>query len=359
MRNSSRVISCMVGPHNEVDQVVETRVALLGNRKRILAPNVLGATGWEVLKERDDVEAVAFENTISATDFNAVLRSHGEVNGVILGLTRFGEAECDSSHGLQVVARIGVGYDTVDVPALTRRGIPLMVVGTANSPTVAEQAMYMMLALAKRGAELHAMVLDGRWNQRFSSVPVDLFGKTVLIVGFGRIGTRSARRCLGLEMTVLVYDPYVAAETVRAAGCEPVADLDAALPSADFVTIHCPKTPETIGMFGASRLARMKPTAYLVNTARGGIIDEPALHAALVGGQIAGAGLDVFDLEPTPLDNPLLKLPNVIAAPHMAGVTRESVDRMAAQAARNVLSVIDGRPIRENVINRSVLGGAA
>ncbi len=334
-------------------------MALLGNRKRILLPHVLGAPGWEVLKERDDVEAVGFENTISAADFNAVLRAQGDVNGVILGLTRFGEAECDSANGLQVVARIGVGYDSVDVAALTRRGIPLMVVGTANSPTVAEQAMFMMLSLAKRGAELHAMVRDGRWNERFSAVPVDLLNKTVLIVGFGRIGTRTARRCLGLEMKVIVYDPYVAPEAVRAAGCEPVADLDAALPSADFVTIHCPKTPETIGMFGAARLARMKPTAYLVNTARGGIIDEPALHAALVGGRLAGAGLDVFDSEPTEPDNPLLTLPNVIMAPHMAGVTRESVDRMAIQAVRNVLSVLDGRTIRENVVNQSVLGGIA
>ena len=343
----------------KLDQAVETRVALLGNRKRILVPHVLGAAGWEVLKEREDVEAVAFENIISAADFNAVLRSQEAVNGVILGLTRFGESECDSARGLQVVARIGVGYDSVDVPALSRRGIPLMVVGTANSPTVAEQAMFMMLALAKRGVELQNMVRDNRWQERFRTVPVDLLGKTVLIVGFGRIGTRTARRCLGMEMTVLVYDPYVAAETVRTAGCEPVADLDAALPSTDFVTIHCPKTPETIGMFGASRLARMKPTAYLVNTARGGIIDEPALHAALVGGQIAGAGLDVFDLEPPSPDNPLLKLPNVVSAPHMAGVTRESIDRMARQAVRNVLSVLDGRPIRENVINQDVLGGAA
>ena len=114
-----------------------------------------------------------------------------------------------------------------------------------------------------------------------SAVPVDLFGKTVLIVGFGRIGTRSAKRCQAMEMKVLVYDPYKPAADIKAAGCEAVTDLDAALPRADFVTIHCPKTPETVGMFNAARLARMKPTAYLVNTARGGIIDEPALHTAL------------------------------------------------------------------------------
>ena len=155
--------------------------------------------------------------------------------------------------------------------------------------------MFMMMALAKRGAELHAMVKDNQWNKRLEAVPFDLYGKTVLVVGFGRIGTRSAKRCQAMEMNVLIYDPYVPAANIKAAGCEPVADLDAALPRADFVTIHCPKTPETVGMFNAARLARLKPTAYLVNTARGGIIDEPALHAALTGRKLAGAGLDVFD----------------------------------------------------------------
>jgi D-3-phosphoglycerate dehydrogenase len=327
-----------------------------GNKKRVLVPHVLAPAALELLRARDDVETEIFPNGISSDDFRELLRSREGVDGIVIGLTRFGETECQVTSSLRVVARIGVGYDTVDIPALSKRGIPLMVVGTANSPSVAEQALYFMFALAKRGPELHAMVRDGRWHGRTGALPVDLMDKTLLIVGFGRIGTRTAKRCLALEMKVQVYDPYVPASTVTAAGCEPVADLDAALPQADFVSIHCPKTPETIGMFGSARLARMKPSAYLINTARGGIIDEAALHAALTERRLAGAGLDVFDAEPTPADNPLLKLTNVIAAPHMAGVTRESVDRMGAQAVRNVLSVLDGHPIRENVINQDVLG---
>src|SRR6266581_1605452 len=326
------------------------------NKKRLLVPNILGAGGVEVLKSREDVETVPFPTTISQPDFNALLRADGEVNGVILGLTRFGDTEAGNAQGLQVVARIGVGYDTVDVPALTRHRVPLMVVGTANSPSVAEQAMHFMLALARRGADAHAMVRENRWGERLAAVGVDLLGKTLLIVGFGRIGTRVAKRCLAMEMDVLVYDPYVKAEDIRAAGCEPVKDLDAVLPRADFVTIHCPKTAETTGLFAAAQLKRMKPTAYLVNTARGGIVDEMALHAALTGGVIAGAGLDVYDREPPDPDNPLLKLDTVISAPHMAGVTRESVDRMGVQAVNNVLSVFDGRPIRENAINPEVFG---
>jgi D-3-phosphoglycerate dehydrogenase len=257
---------------------------------------------------------------------------------------------------MKVVTRIGVGYDAVDVPALSRRKIPLMVAGSANSPSVAEQAMFMMLTLAKRAVEMHSIVKDGKWAARLGMLPYDLFGKTVLIVGFGRIGTRTAKRCLAMEMNVLVYDPYKSAAEIRAAGWEPVSDLDAALPRADFVSIHCPKTPETVGMFNAARLKRMKPAAYLINTARGGIIDEPALYDALVSGKLAGAGLDVFEQEPPPSGHQLFALANVIMAPHVAGVTREAVDRMSEQTARNILSALDGEPIRQNVINQDVLG---
>src|SRR5947209_17452889 len=132
-----------------------------------------------------------------------------------------------------------------------------------------------------------------------------------------------------MDMNVLVYDPYVPAATIKAAGCEPVADLDAALPRVDVVCIHCPKTPETVGMFNAARFAKMKPSAYIINTARGGIIDEKALHATLSAGKLAGAGIDVFDAEPTPADNPRLKLPNTLVSAHMAGVTVASMDRLA------------------------------
>jgi D-3-phosphoglycerate dehydrogenase len=230
-----------------------------------------------------------------------------------------------------------------------------MVVGIANSPSVAEQALFMMLMLAKRANELHALVKDGQWSTRLGKLPYDLFGKTVLIIGFGRIGTRTAKRCLAMEMNVLVYDPYLPAAEIRNAGYEAVADLDAALPRADFVSIHCPKTPETVGMFNAARLKRMKPQAYLINTARGGIIEEAALYDALTSGQLAGAGLDVFAQEPPPVPNPLFELPNVIIAPHVAGVTWEAVDRMSEQTARNILSALDGAPIRQNVINQDVL----
>src|SRR5580704_183169 len=326
------------------------------NKKKIFVTQTMSPGARALLNQRDDVELVEFPNMISATDFEAMLKQHAPVHGVALGATRFGEPELEASKDMKVVTRIGVGYDAVDVPALSRRNVPLMVAGTANSPSVAEQALFMMLTLAKRAAEMHALVKDGTWAQRLGKLPYDLFGKTVLIVGFGRIGTRTAKRCLAMEMNVEVYDPYKAATEIKAAGCEPVGDLDAALPRADFVSIHCPKTPETVGMFNAARLARMKPSAYLINTARGGIVVEAALYDALVSGKLAGAGLDVFEQEPPSSGHSLFELPNIIIAPHVAGVTREAVDRMSEQTARNILSALDGEPIRQNVINQDVLG---
>jgi D-3-phosphoglycerate dehydrogenase / 2-oxoglutarate reductase len=326
------------------------------NKKKIFITESFSQSGRALLQERDDLDLVEFSNMISAGDFAAKLREHAPVHGVALGGTSFGETELEASGDMKVVTRIGVGFDAVDVPALSRRKVPLMVAGTANSPSVAEQAMFMMLTLAKRAVEMHSIVKDNKWAARLGMLPYDLYGKTVLIVGFGRIGTRTAKRCLAMEMNVLIYDPYKPAAEVKAAGCEPVADLDAALPRADFVSIHCPKNPETVGMFNAARLARMKATAYLVNTARGGIIDEKALYDALVSGKLAGAGLDVFEQEPPPAGHSLFALPNVIMAPHMAGVTREAVDRMSEQTARNILSALDGQPLRQNVINQDVLG---
>ncbi|MEJ0018351.1 MAG: hydroxyacid dehydrogenase [Acetobacteraceae bacterium] len=325
---------------------------MASNRKKVMLPHTMGESGVSLIKARDDIETVIYPADIGQAEFLPML---ADVSGIALSGTPYRQAAMDASPVMEVVARIGVGYDAVEVPALTARRVPLMVAGTANSTSVAEHAFHMMMALAKRNVALDAMVRNGAWADRHGGLPMEMSGKTVLIVGFGRIGIRQARRCLGFDMTVLIYDPYVPAATIAAAGCEPVTDLDAALPRADFVSIHCPKNPETIGLFNAARFARMKRGALIVNTARGGIIDEPALYDALTSGHIAGAGLDVFDLEPTPVNNTLLQLDTVIASPHMAGVTTESVAAMARVTAENILSVLDGRPNRDNAINREVL----
>ena len=322
------------------------------NRKKIMVPTTMSKAGWALIEARDDVEGVEFVPTIPKAEFHRALE---EASGICLGVQPFSDPELDAAPGLQVVSRIGVGYDAVDVPALTRRKVPLMIGGTANSVSVAEAGVFLTMSLARKGAAMNALVREGRWHDRYKDMPLDLYGKTVLIVGFGKIGTRSARRFAAMETKVLIHDPYIYSETIRGSGYEPVQDLDEGVARADFVTIHCPKTPETVGLFDAGRIARMKRTAYLVNTARGGIVDEKALYDALKAGRIAGAALDVFVEEPTPQDNPLLTLPNFIAAPHVAGVTKEAVDRMGIVAVENILSVIDGKPNRENTVNKEVL----
>src|ERR1044072_2520925 len=227
------------------------------NKKKVMLPQTMAKAGWDVLIGRDDIEAVGYDPYISMPDLQAALK---DTDGIALSLTPLKAPEIAVAPRLRVAARIGVGYDAVEIPALTARGIPLMVVGTANSVSVAEHAIFMMYALAKKVMFQDAAVRDNRWQDRWKDVPVDLAEKTILIIGFGRIGTRTARRCLAMDMTVLIYDPYVPAATSKAAGCEAVTDLEAALPRADVVCIHCPKTPETVSMFNASRLARMKPT---------------------------------------------------------------------------------------------------
>jgi D-3-phosphoglycerate dehydrogenase len=321
------------------------------NKRKVMLPHTMGEQGLDIVRARGDIETVIYPAGINQTD---LLPQLADSAGIALSGTPFKKPETDAAPAIQVVARIGVGYDAVDVPALTARRVPLMVAGTANSVSVAEQAFHLMIALAKQNRRLDSLVRESRWTDRHHDLPIELAGKTVLIIGFGRIGTRSARRCLGFDMSVLVFDPFIDQAKITAAGCEAVADLDAALPRADFVSIHCPKTPTTVDLLDAARLARMKPNAFLVNTARGGIVNEPALYGALTSGRLGGAGLDVFDMEPTPLDNKLLSLGNVIASPHMAGVTVEAVQAMAVVTARNILGVLDGDPARDNTINPEV-----
>jgi D-3-phosphoglycerate dehydrogenase / 2-oxoglutarate reductase len=325
------------------------------NRKTILIVKTMADAGQAVLRARPDIRLLPFPIDTTRAALLDLIKAEPRIDGMILGVQKIGPDEIAAAKGLAVVARIGVGYDAIDVPALTTAGIPLMITGEANSPSVAEKAVYFMLALAKRGPHMDALVKGNRWMDRLKDMPADLYAKSVLVVGFGRIGTRTVKRCLAMEMRVLVSDPHVDAAAIRAAGAEPVTSLAAALPTVDFVTIHCPKTRETTGLFGAVELAAMKPTAYLINTARGGIVDEAALADALTHKRIAGAGLDVLLEEPPPATHPLLAFANVLTAPHMAGVTREAFDRMAVQAARNVLSVVDGATVRANVVNAEVL----
>jgi D-3-phosphoglycerate dehydrogenase / 2-oxoglutarate reductase len=247
---------------------------------------------------------------------------------------------------LLCVSTSGAGYDTVDVDACTEAGIIVVNQAGMNAGAVAEHALGMMLSLSKRIAECDRRLRRDRGYSREDLMGRDISGKVLGIVGIGHIGTRVAHLANAFGMTVLAYDPYVAAEEIVRRGAQPVT-FDMLLAQSDFVSVHCPRTAETLGMIDAAAIGRMKNRAMLVTTARGGIVDEAALLAALTSGHLSGAGVDVWDQEPPPLEHPLLTLDNVIATYHTAGVTVEARRNMAAQAAEQVVSLLKGgRPPR-------------
>ena len=320
-------------------------------KKRIMVQMPLSDGIQSVLAGRDDVEAVRFTELSE----NNILQHVGEYDAAIMGVAPFTERIIGMADKMQIVSRHGVGYDAIDVPALTKDGIPLSVVGIANSVTVAEHALFFMLALAKRAVLYDREVRKGNWDIRYDAPAYDLDGKKVLILGYGRIGRRLAPMVKAMGMDVHVHDPYVIQDALVTAGVTPVEDWRAALPEMDFLSVNCPKNEDTNGMIGTAELASMKPTAYVVNTARGNIIEEKALYQALKNNVIAGAGIDPFVVEPATPNEPLFELDNIIVSPHSAGVTKESLFRMGAVAAQNVLDCFNGKLNPDNVINKEVL----
>jgi len=260
---------------------------------------------------------------------------------------------------LRVVSRHGVGVDNLPLEALTARGIPVTIVGPVNAVSVAEQVMAFLLALAKRTLAHDAAVRGGDWGMRDATAAVELAGRRLMLLGLGRIGREVARRARAFDMEVLAYDPALEAEAILALGCTPLADWRAALGSVDALSLHLPLTAATRNLIGAAELAAMKPTAWLVNAARGGIVDEAALAAALAGPmRQGGAGLDCFRDEPPLADDPLLGLPNVVLSPHSAALTAEAARRMGVVAAENVLAGLAGRLDPALVVNRRQLQDA-
>ncbi|NNG04939.1 MAG: hydroxyacid dehydrogenase [Inquilinus sp.] len=317
----------------------------------ILLTGRIHPAGMALLEARGDVTLESIDDPTEA-EFVARLP---EADALIVRTAILPPSAVAATTRLKVVSRHGVGYDNVPVDALTARRIPLTVVGNVNAVTVAEHAMFFILALAKRCRSYDRAVRDGGWAIRDSFAATELDGKTLLIMGFGRIGREVAKRAAAFDMRPVAYDPHVDAGAMAEAGVEKADDWRAALVAADFVTLHLPRTPETVGMIGAGDLAAMKPTAYLVNTARGGLVDETALAEALRAGRIAGAGIDTFDREPPAADHPLLGLDGVLLSPHTAGLTEECAARMGLATARNALDGIDGRLDPELVVNRDVL----
>lgn len=243
-------------------------------------------------------------------------------------------AECLEIPGrLRAIARAGVGVDNIDVPAATRKGVVVMNTPGGNTVSAAEHTIALLLALARRVPAADAVMKAGGWD-RNKFVGTQVAGKTLGVIGLGRIGREVARRAHGLDMNVIALDPFVTAARAAELGYEVAASLDELLPRVDFLTIHVPLSDETKSLVGARELGLMRKSARILNVARGGIVDEAALAAALAAGTIAGAAIDVFSAEPIAADNPLVTAPNVILTPHLGASTLEAQENVAVEAAQ-------------------------
>lgn len=290
-------------------------------------------------------------------DHPAGLAGHvSDADAIVVRMTRIDAPAIEAAQKLRIVARHGVGYEAVDVDALTGRGIPLALVGDVNSGAVAEHTLALMLGLAKRLVAYDRATRRGEFTIRDSFSAGELSGKTVLVVGFGRIGREVARRCACFGMCVVAGDPFVDESAVEEAGYAHVSDFREALGQADYVTVHIPKPPGGDYLIGPKELATMKPEAALLNLSRGGVVDEAALRDALLAGRLRGAALDVFEDEPPGPENPLFDLDSVLVSPHSAAFTEECARRMALACAENVIAAFDGGLDPDLVVNRDVLG---
>jgi D-3-phosphoglycerate dehydrogenase len=317
----------------------------------LVLTEALPEPGMRVLAARRDVAV----RILPEPTESALRDALPAADGVVLVMERpaLSADLIDCAPRLRVACRMGAGYDNFDVPALTRRRIPLATTGGANADAVAEHALYLMLALAKRGPALDRAVRTGAWPRAFGAI--ELRDLTCLVVGYGRIGRQVARRAAAFAMRILVVDPGVSAEVAGRDGCTRAETLEDGLRQADFVVVACALAPSTRGLIGSRAFAAMKPAAFVVNVARGPIVDEQALVAALGERRIAGAGLDVLETEPPRRDHPLFALENVVLTPHTAAYVRTAFDRTAVAAAMNALAGLDRRLDRDVVVNAEVL----
>jgi D-3-phosphoglycerate dehydrogenase len=291
--------------------------------------------------------------SVDGTDRTALLAALADAHAILIRSATNVDAEAiAAAPALKVIARAGVGLDNVDIKAATAAGVMVVNAPTSNIISAAELTVGHILSLARHLPAAHASLAAGTWK-RSKYTGVELYEKTIGIIGLGRIGALITERLQAFGMNVVAYDPYVTAARAQQLGVT-LLPLDELLASADFITIHMPKTPETTGMISADQFALMKPTAFIVNVARGGLIDEDALYAALKSRRIAGAGLDVFVSEP-PTGSPLLELDNVVLTPHLGASTDEAQEKAGVAVARSVRLALDGELVPDAV---NVAGGA-
>ncbi len=319
---------------------------------RVVVVGKIHQSGLKVFEARKDIDV----EQLMSVDEQAMRKAAAAADAILIRTSKLSREAIEGAGQLKVVARHGVGYDNIDVTALTAKGIPLALVGNVNSISVAEHALFLLLACMKNGVSYDRATREARWSVRDSLSARDLKGKTLLIVGFGRIGREVALRAKAFGMRITAFDPWV---KPNAADMDVTfhSNLQSAVREAHAISLHLPLTPDTANLVNRELLGLMRKDAVLVSTARGGLIDEEALADALRAGALMAAGLDVFEAEPPAKANPLLALDNVVLSPHSASLTAECAERMAVVSAQNCLDGLDGRLDPSLLANPQVLGG--
>ena len=308
--------------------------------------------GWETLKK---YKFNAFE--ITNFEENNLKKEISDIDGIIIraapNLT--GNILKDANN-LKIIVRHGVGYDNIDIEYLNKQNIALGVTGTSNAVSVAEQVLTAFLYLTKNVQKSDQLTRRGDFDKK-SSLPdfFELYKKNVVIFGFGRIGKEVAKRSLAFDTNVYVYDPFVDKNEIEKVGCRTI-EKNEGIKIADYLTIHLPLNNDTKNFIDASEFSFMKSSAIIVNSARGGIVNEDALFNALKNNKILGAALDVFEKEPPEKDNPLFDLPNILLSPHNAALTLECRKRMAIESAENIINFLSNKEKlnKDNIINRKI-----
>ncbi len=313
--------------------------------KKLVIVQPLLPDAYRILDERPDIEWCVVDPG-SPTELAEEIE---DADGMTIRVMNLPEEVLDAAKRLRVISRHGVGYDNIPVAYCTRRNIAIAITAGANSNAVAEHAFYLMLAAARAGMEMDHGIREGDFAIRSRIVGIELAGKSLLVVGYGRIGQQLAARAKAFGMRILVHDPFQV--PTRDSELERVDSLNEALPQADFVSLHLPLTPETAGMIGGRELDLLPDNAIIVNSSRGGLIDEAALIDRINSGKLFGAGLDTFCQEPLPTDSPLLAERRIILSPHSAALTDNSLRAMGRLAIRNALAGIDGTLDPAMVVN--------
>ena len=314
--------------------------------KKIAVIEQIHEDGLEILEKNSKYEY----QLITDTSEENLINKLPNFDGCTLRVSKLNENVLKHCPNLKVISRHGVGYDNVDLPYIKKKNISLLITATANAIAVAEHVIYMMLSISKGINKYDNEVRLGNFKKNALNIEtLELFNKEILIVGFGRIGKSLIKRCLGFDMKVNVYDPFVSADVIKDFGGNKIENLDRGLENCDYLSLHIPLTEQTKNIINYEKIKSMKKKAILINTSRGGVINEIDLDKALKENIIFGAGLDVFEKEPIDKNNPLINNKKVLLSPHSATFTNECKSRMAIETTKNIIDFF------ENTLDKSMI----